>query len=47
MNSNNVVFKNESGEDPFNSDKLKHIHDAEWNKLAYDFYNDKLTCNCE
>ena len=42
MNPNNLVFKNEPGEDPdFSSDKLKHIHDAEWYKSAYHYYNDK------
>ena len=30
MNPKNLVFKDEPGEDPdFNSDKLKHIHNAE------------------
>ena len=34
MNPNNLVFKNEPGEDPdFSSDILKHIHDTEWLSL--------------
>ena len=42
MNPKNLVFKNEPGEDPdFNTDQLKHIHDAEWYKSAYHYYNDK------
>ena len=42
MNPKNIVFKYEPGEDPdFTSDKLKHIHDAEWYKSAYHYYNDK------
>ena len=42
MNPKNLVFKNEPGEEPdFDSDKLQHIHDAEWYKSAYQYYNDK------
>ena len=42
MNPKNLVFKNDPGEDPdFNTDQLKHVHDTEWYKLAYNYYNDK------
>ena len=42
MNLKNLVFKNEPEEEPdFDSDKLQHIHDAEWYKSAYQYYNDK------
>ena len=42
MNPKNLVIKNDPGKDPdFNSDKLKHIHDAEWYKSAHHYYNDK------
>ena len=42
MNPKNVVFKNEPGEDPdFSGDTLMHIHDAEWYKSAYHYYNKK------
>ena len=42
MNTKNLVFKNESGEDPdFNTDQLIHILDAEWYKSAYHYYNGK------
>ena len=42
MNPKNLVFKNEPSEDPdFSGDKLMHIHDAEWYKSAYHYYNDK------
>ena len=41
-NPKNLVFKNDPGEDPnFNTDQLKHIHDAEWYKSAYHHYYDK------
>ena len=39
MNPKNVVFKIKPGKDSnFGSNKLKHIHDAEWYKLAYHYY---------
>ena len=42
MNPKNLAFKNDSGKDPdFHSDKLKNIHDNEWHKLAYHYYNDE------
>ena len=42
INPKNLVFKNEPGEDcDFTSDKLKHIHDTEWYKLSYQYYNNK------
>ena len=41
MNPKILVLKNKSGEEPdITSDKLKHIHDAEWYKSAYHYYND-------
>ena len=41
INPMNLVFKTEPGEDPdFSTDKLKHIHDAEWCKSAYHYYYD-------
>ena len=41
-NLKNLVFKNEPGQDPdFNTDQLNYIHDTEWYKSAYHYYNDK------
>ena len=42
IKSKNLVLKNDPGEEPdFDNEKLQHIHDAEWYKSAYQYYNDK------